>query len=335
MKTKQTNTTASIQKIFSSISTLQVFIIGDVMLDEYWNGDTSRISPEAPVPIIEIKSKTSRLGGAANVALNCKSLGANVHLYSTIGKDENGKKLLHLLEQEKIPTNGLLINPEKITTTKCRIISKKHQVVRLDEENSDPLSQKWEHKFIDHCLRALQIEKPDILIFQDYNKGLLSKNSIEKITTHCKHLNILIAVDPKKDHFFDYKNVDIFKPNLKEIREAFSLNENVDLTLKTLNSYHQLLKEKLHHNISFITLSENGVYIKSNENEKIVAAHQRTISDVSGAGDTVIAVASIIYAITKDAILMAEIANIAGGLVCEELGVVSINKQKLLNEISK
>ncbi len=322
----------TIRSTFSKIKNLKIFVVGDVMVDQYWRGNIDRISPEAPVPIITVNQKDSRPGGAANVALNCKALGAEVFLFTVTGKDLAAKELIHQLNLEKINTEGCLQSGDRVTTIKTRVISKNQQVIRLDEENNEDLSIKDEHRFIDICLRAIQIEKPDILIFEDYNKGVLKLNVIEKILIHCKHVGVLTAVDPKKNNFLGYKHVDLFKPNLKEVREAL----NIQLPLvneKSLKQVHEKLFAELTHKVTLITLSELGIFVQQDKKSHIYPAHLRNISDVSGAGDTVIAVAAALYAVHQDIDLMAFISNIAGGLVCEEAGVVPINVKILLDEI--
>lgn len=305
-------------------------MIGDAMVDNYWIGNIDRISPEAPVPVFTIKEKQSRPGGAANVALNCKALGAHVSLLTVIGKDDQGKTLISQLKNEGINTEMCLQSSERITTSKTRVLCKNQQSIRIDEEITDELSVKDEHRFIDMCMRAIQIDVPDIVIFEDYNKGVLKQNVIEKIIGHCKLVGVLTAVDPKKKNFLSYRGVDIFKPNLKEVKEALDISIK-DVSLQKMNQVHLALRKKLNHTITFITLSELGVYVNAIKGN-IIPAHIRNIADVSGAGDTVIAVASMIYAITKDENLMATIANLAGGIVCEEVGVVPIDKKKLLKE---
>lgn len=313
------------------MSSLKIFVVGDAMLDNYWYGSIDRISPEAPVPIVSIQSKESRLGGAANVALNCKALGAEVYLLSVIGKDPTGNLFIEKLKEKQIHPDFCIQSKERHTTTKTRVIAKNQQTIRIDEEDTHDLSTKDEHHFIDICLRAIQIEKPDILIFEDYNKGLLSENMIEKIITHCKHVGVMTAVDPKLKNFFAYKNVDLFKPNLKEVKEALKI-ELPTLNNRELKKIHSELFQKLQHTSTLITLSEKGVYVNDQHQSLWIPSHIRQIADVSGAGDTVIAVASILYFLSKDIRLSAEIANLAGGLVCEEVGVVSIQKANLLDE---
>lgn len=321
-------------KIFDAIAQLHVVVIGDVMIDRYFRGKIDRVSPEAPVPLVNIETTEDRLGGAANVALNCKAMGAKVSLASVIGEDAEAEILLRLLEENQIEHSLVFKSENRKTTCKTRILSKNQQVLRFDQEIVTDLELKVEHHFIDIVLRFLQIQKPAVVIFQDYNKGVLKENVINRIIQHCKNLNILIAVDPKKKNFFAFKGVDIFKPNLKELREG--LQHPIDpLEIASLEEAHHLLKERLGHKISFITLSENGVFYQNEADRKILPSHHRTISDVSGAGDSVIAVAALVYEVTQNANLMAAYSNIAGGLVCEEVGVVPINKEKLLLEIQK
>jgi rfaE bifunctional protein kinase chain/domain len=284
------------------------------------------------VPVVSLRKRESRLGGAANVALNCRSLGAKVTLASAIGNDSEGKMLEQLAKEAGIDTS-LLQSCKRTTTTKTRVMARNQQMMRLDDEIIDDLSTEDEHPFIDKVLRYLQIEKPQVLIFEDYNKGVLKENVIHRITSHCKELGIVTAVDPKKRNFLAYKNVTVFKPNLKEVREALHL-PLINADKAEMDNVHALLKKELSHAITFVTLSEKGVYY-SNGHSAILPSHLRNIADVSGAGDTVIATASVVYALTKDAHLMAEISNIAGGLVCEEVGVVPIKKELLKQECVK
>ncbi len=323
----------ALTSLFKDMDRLHVVVVGDVMLDNYWWGDVERVSPEAPVPVVALKKRESRLGGAANVALNCKALGAKVTLATVVGNDTDGQLLTRLANDAGIDTDLLMYSQQRHTTTKTRIISRNQQMMRLDDETSEDLYTEEEHPFIDLVLRFLQRVKPDVLIFEDYNKGVLKQNVIDKITAHCCEIGIVIAVDPKTKNFLAYKNVTIFKPNLKEVREGLFMD--VAVTEQDLGTVHKKLQTALHHNITFITLSEKGVFYTDENGSHIIPSHIRSISDVSGAGDTVIATASLVYTITKDAALMAEISNIAGGLVCEQVGVVPIDKQLLLDECDR
>ena len=320
-----------LKKIFDDMSGVHVVVVGDVMLDNYWWGNVDRISPEAPVPIVALSRRESRLGGAANVALNCKALGAKVTLASVIGDDSEGTNLIKLATEAGIDSSLIMQSWRRPTTTKVRILSRNQQMLRLDDEITDELYTDEEHPFIDNILKYLQVVKPQVLIFEDYNKGVLKENVIRLITAHCKEIGIITVVDPKKRNFLAYKNVTIFKPNLKEVREGLNM-EISDVSDKELDKAHSKLNEALHHDITFITLSEKGVFYNNGFSSAILPSHIRDIADVSGAGDTVVATAALVYAITKDVALMADISNLAGGLVCEEVGVVSIKKENLRRE---
>ena len=325
----------NLKELFEKMDGLHVAIVGDVMLDNYWWGEVDRISPEAPVPIVALSKRESRLGGAANVALNCRALGAKVSLCSVIGEDGEGDTLLRLSAESGIDMQPTLRSRTRATTTKTRVIARHQQMMRLDDEHAEDLSIEEEHPFIDLVLRFLQREKPQVLIFEDYNKGVLKENVIHRITAHCREIGILTAVDPKKKNFLAYKDVDIFKPNLKEVREGLNIQLE-RLNVGTLESVHQQLAEALAHRLTFITLSEHGVFAQQQGGEGfIIPSHLRNIADVSGAGDTVIATAAMVYALTRDARMMAEISNIAGGLVCEEVGVAPIDKTLLLAETER
>ncbi len=319
------------EELFGKIASLKVAVIGDIMLDTYWWGKVDRISPEAPVPVVSLQNKEYRLGGAANVALNTVSLGANTILFSVVGNDDDADILLGLLAKEHIHTQRIIKSSERITTNKTRIISRNQQMMRLDAEITNDISLKDEELLIKNIINFIEHDKPAVVIFEDYNKGVLTKTVIETIIATCKKNNIITTVDPKRKNFFAYRNSDIFKPNLKEVKEG--LNVLLDkVTLEALNNVHIQLHDALQHNISLITLSEKGVFVQDENESRIVPTHLRNITDVSGAGDTVIAVASLVYAATKNIMLAASMANLAGGIVCEEVGTVAINASKLLQE---
>jgi D-glycero-beta-D-manno-heptose-7-phosphate kinase len=317
--------------LFQQFNQLKVVIIGDVMLDTYWWGHTDRISPEAPVPVVSLDKKEQRVGGAANVALNTASLGARTTVISVIGDDEDGNDLTTLLNGHHINTHYLVRSKDRITTNKTRIMSRNQQMMRLDAEYTHDITAEMESALFESVNLCFKNNKPDVLIFEDYNKGVLTESLIAKLIALCKEFGIVTSVDPKRKNFLAFKNVDIFKPNLKEVKEGLNLLiEQIDLT--TLDTMHQALQNALNHKISFITLSEKGVFYQMENDARIIPTHVRNIADVSGAGDTVIAVASLVYAATKNMQLAAEMANIAGGLVCEEVGTAAINKSLFLEE---
>ncbi len=319
------------EQLFSKFSSIKIAVFGDVMLDTYWWGNVERISPEAPVPIVSMNHREQRIGGAGNVALNLVSLGAQTSLFTVLGDDEDAKILLSLLHGNNINTNYILKNEERITTNKIRVMGRNQQMLRLDAEVTHDISSENEIQLLENFSSFVKKEKPSVVIFEDYNKGVLTENCIQSVIKICKDENILTAVDPKRKNFFAYKNADIFKPNLKEVKDGLNMIID-DLSASLLNNIHEQLQQHLHHQISLITLSEKGVFIQDENASYIVPAHVRNIADVSGAGDTVIAVASLVYAATKDILLTAEIANLAGGIVCEEAGTIAINKQQLMRE---
>lgn len=322
------------KNLFEQFTEIKIAVIGDVMLDTYWWGNVNRISPEAPVPIVALQKNELRLGGAANVALNLVALGANTSIISIIGKDTEGEKLQSLLEQQNINTTYIHQAADRITTNKTRVISRNQQMMRLDAEITTDVCGETETILLNNIEKYIATEKPEIIIFEDYNKGVLTQNIIEKTIALCKQNNILTTVDPKRKNFFSYVGVDIFKPNLIEVKEGLNVLLD-DINKNILQDIHWQLKDKLQHNISFITLSEKGVFYNDKNDCNIIPTHIRSIADVSGAGDTVIAVASLVFATTKNIHLAAEMANIAGGLVCEEVGTAAINKEKLLIECEK
>ena len=319
------------EELFERFRNIKVGVVGDVMLDTYMWGHVDRISPEAPVPIVALDKKEYRIGGAGNVALNAAALGASVSMLSVMGDDEDGKLLKSKFAEKNIKTDFLLSSTKRVTTNKTRIISKNQQMMRLDKEIANDLGYEDENRLVLGVQHFIAQEKPQVIIFEDYNKGVLSQNVIDKIVGLCRHNGIITAVDPKRKNFFSYKGVTIFKPNLKEVKDGLNIiADGVDLN--ALRHIHGELKAALDHQVSFITLSEKGVFYQSNEEAELIPSHLRNIADVSGAGDTVIAVASLVYAATQNVKWMAEVANIAGGLVCEEVGTVAIDPDKLLRE---
>jgi D-glycero-beta-D-manno-heptose-7-phosphate kinase len=346
-----------LKQLFGELRKIKAGVIGDIMLDTYLWGHVERISPEAPVPVVTLDSREYRIGGAGNVALNLVSLGAQVATFSVIGRDDEGKILEGLLNAHTIDTGYLLKSDARITTSKARVIGRNQQMMRLDSETTRDLAVSEEDQLIGQVERYLEREHPQVMVFEDYNKGVLTPRVIREVIRLCRDHQVVTAVDPKRKNFFLYEGVTIFKPNLKEVKEGLNLLVE-EVRLPILQDIHRQLAEKLHHTISFITLSEKGVFyeaedagaldgakgagaveragaaagVSAADRSALLPSHLRNIADVSGAGDTVIAVASLVYAVTRDVRLMAEIANIAGGLVCEEVGTVAINKERLLQE---
>ncbi len=319
------------KKIIESFAGKRIMIIGDAMLDAYWMGKVNRISPEAPVPVLDVQEKSYKPGGAANVALNIKSLGAIPLLYTILGDDNAGAKMIEILKQEGIKTNYCLLVKNRISTIKTRVLSQAHHILRIDEEQTDELKVKDKLTLQKLILKGINELKPHAIIIEDYDKGMLCQTLIEGIIEQASALKIPIAVDPKHKNFWYYKNVTLFKPNLRELSEA--IGKNIDAHQQnSLLEADKFLRKKLNNNIALITLSEAGIFVSNNTTNYNLPAHVRNIADVSGAGDTVISVAALCLAVNANIKTLAALSNLAGGLVCEKRGVEPITKQQLLDE---
>lgn len=319
------------KKLFDQFNSLTILIIGDVMIDTYLWGSVDRISPEAPVPVLLVGKKESRLGGAANVALNIQSLGATPVICAVIGEDKEGDEFLNLLQQQGLSTKGIIRDSKRPTTVKTRVIGQKQQILRIDSENNNVIETDVSGLLMDTIKQIIQDQQINAIIFQDYDKGVLSAPIIKELVDLADKHEIITVVDPKKRNFMDYKGVTLFKPNLKELKEGLKIELNPTKT-EELDNASDILKQKLDCEMVMVTLSEHGVYMNAKDAKKLIPAHIRDISDVSGAGDTVIATAALCLAAGMDLFKMAAVANLAGGLVCEHAGVVPVNKAQLLKE---
>lgn len=306
----------------------KIAVIGDMMLDCYFWGEVNRISPEAPVPIVELESEFYRPGGAANVALNILTLGANPIPIGVIGDDRHGKIFMDIINENGITKEGLFIDKARPTTAKVRIIAKNQQILRVDREKKNNISEEMENEIINYIKD--KINEFDALIFEDYNKGVLTENIIKETLKLAIQSNKLTSVDPKVNNFFEYKKSILFKPNKKETENAvgFKIKDEADL-----QKAGEILKEKLDCKYLLITLGEEGSAIFYNEDKYIkIPTKARKVADVSGAGDTVIATATIALAAGADILEAAYLANLAGGLACEQVGVVPISLEDLFKE---
>jgi len=322
-----------LKQTFQNFNGLRVLIIGDLMVDNYIIGKVERVSPEAPVPVVDVTHYDSRLGGAGNVALNIKAMGGIPIICSVIGKDKEGEELKGLLEKEGIYSKALLESDKRKTTTKTRVIGNNHQLLRFDYEVKSDIDTVDSFLLEEHFLREL--ESCNVVIFEDYNKGVLHKGNIQKFISKANELGIPTVVDPKKSNFKEYKNTSLFKPNLKEMRDGLSLDEVNSDSLDDIELAIATLEAELHNKRTLVTLSERGVIISDNGNYFRKPAHIRNIADVSGAGDTVIAIASLCVALNLHPSHIAELSNLAGGLVCEKRGVVPVDKEVLFIEANK
>jgi rfaE bifunctional protein kinase chain/domain len=322
----------SAEDLFKVFRTFNVLIIGDVMIDSYLWGKVDRISPEAPVPILQVEKREIRPGGAANVALNIKSLGAIPLLCGLVGNDSDGANFLKILEDNNLPTEGIVSSNDRVTTIKHRIISNAHHMLRVDQED-DKVTNTTELNLLKTRIDSL-LDKAHVIIFEDYDKGVLSEELIKYVTDKANAKGIPTVVDPKKRNFLLYKNCSLFKPNRKELKEGVKTDANLNDSKQLEHTVEELMR-LLSCDSVLITLSEKGVYWTNKDEHLHIAAHHREIADVSGAGDTVISVAALCAAARTNPSVLAALSNLSGGLVCEQVGVVPIDRKLLQAEAEK
>jgi len=312
-----------ISKIFDKVKGKKIIIVGDAMIDSYTLGRIERESPEAPVPIINVEKEKIKLGGAANVALNIKSIGLEPVLCTIIGKDSEGQDFIRLCKKNNLNTNGVITDSSRKTTNKNRVIVDDKHIVRIDNENTHNIDKKLRDEFLEIINK--EAKTSEIIIFQDYDKGTLDRYIINDIIKENKHS--FISVDPKNRNFFNYKNIDLFKPNLNEILEAFN---SVDSSEKNLEKISKELSTKSKINNIMITLSEKGLMIQNDKENFISKTTIKEIIDVSGAGDTVISLATILFYLKLPEKFIGEMCNLAGGITCMKSGVNAIDLKELL-----
>ena len=317
-------------KLFQGFNDKKVLILGDAMIDAYMWGEVNRISPEAPVPVVEVKKHENRLGGAANVALNLKALGAYPILCSVVGTGNRGILFEKLMQEAKLSTAGILSVNKRKTTIKTRVIAGNKHQLRIDEEETSPILQVEE--FLNLTISLMN--DIDVIILQDYNKGVLTPKIIEGVIVSANKKGIPTIVDPKKLNFNSYKNCTIFKPNLAEIKAGMKVDFDIN-NMAEIEKVTAKLRKQLSAKGILLTLSEKGICFNSENKFIHNQAFKRNIIDVSGAGDTVLSVASLCLASSMDYPDLSILSSLAGGIVCEEVGVVPINKEKLLTQALK
>jgi rfaE bifunctional protein kinase chain/domain len=324
-----TITEQQINQLLGAMKGKKIAVIGDLMLDRYIWGRVSRISPEAPVPIVDMESEQVRLGGAANVAQNIKSLGGHPHLLGVVGEDNSGKALIDMLGEQSFPIDGILTDPSRPTTVKTRVIAHDQHVVRIDREDKNDISSPIQKRLLE-ILRRI-IADVDGIVIEDYNKGVLSKHVIKETialgTTHKK----VITVDPKFNNFFEYKDVTVMKPNRKEIEEVLGVRLR---SRDEINATGKMLLQKLNAENVLLTLGEQGMSLfESNGDISHISTKALNVADVSGAGDTVIATLSMSLAAGASMKEAVSVANFAGGIVCGYVGIIPIDPHELKRTI--
>jgi D-glycero-beta-D-manno-heptose-7-phosphate kinase len=325
-------TDVDMQALFEKMNHLRILVVGDVMADAYIRGKVDRISPEAPVPVINVRESDIRLGGAANVALNLKALGAQVMLCCLVGDDAKGQTMVELIEEAEIDARGVVKSPFRPTTIKTRVIAGGQHLLRIDEEDDRPAREEEKTALLKIGLELL--EEADALIFEDYDKGVIFRDLIQTLTVRAREKGIPVTVDPKKRNFADYGGAHLFKPNLKELREGLKIELNPKNQSDIREACERARKELGVEGL-LLTLSENGMAILMGDFFMHTPAMERDIADVSGAGDTVISVATACLAAGCSPQTTLLLANLAGGLVCEYSGVVPVKKDVLLAEASR
>ncbi len=325
----------NLEEAFDAFKEQKVLVIGDAMIDSYLWGDVDRISPEAPVPVITKSRRESRLGGAANVALNLKALGVEPILASVIGNGANALLFKKLLQESQLKKQGIYESNHRVTTIKTRIVSHNQQLLRIDEEMNERLDPETEHAFLNHLLYLMNQEKFNAIVFEDYDKGCITPNIIERIIEQSNKLGVPTLVDPKKKNYLLYKHVTLFKPNFKELVEGLNLTHLEKTDHEQILKAARVMHKEQDIKWMMITLSEAGILISNNAEYKTIPAKIRDISDVSGAGDTIISIAAAGMSAGLSPWIIAELANIGAGQVCEKAGVVPVNRLHLLEESQK
>jgi D-glycero-beta-D-manno-heptose-7-phosphate kinase len=320
-----------LNSLFDAFSGKTVMVIGDLMLDRYFWGKVTRISPEAPVPVVEIESESSRLGGAANVSYNVLSLGAKAVPVGVVGGDAEGELLKRMFRDKGFPVDGILTVEGRPTTVKTRVIAHHQHVVRTDREIRGDIPPEFQERLLQYC--ESRLEGVDCIILEDYNKGLLVPGFIGRIVSRAREKGKMVLVDPKYDHFFDYRGVTLFKPNLKEASDRLGLKLKDEAALREAIG---ILLERLDCRSVLITLGEQGMILQERGKDILkVPTRAKKVHDVSGAGDTVIAVMAVVMAAGGTLEEAAMIANQAAGIVCGEVGIVPVEKPALFQAMSE
>ncbi len=312
---------------FDRIRGMRVLVLGDLMLDRYLRGEVRRISPEAPVPVLDLKKSENRLGGAGNVALNLKALGAEPLLQSVLGKDEEGDMLIELLRENGLDTSGILRSDRRRSTVKIRLLSGGQHLLRVDKEDRFPLSAEEEDFAFRQIKERIAKEQISVTLFQDYDKGYLSPALIEKVLAEARENGIPTAVDPKFKNFYAYRGATLFKPNLKEIRDRLPFEVKPDLS--SLQKAASYLRERLNCKYLLVTLSEHGAFIDDGQQSRLSPTQASEIVDVCGAGDAVISAITLALAAGLGTGEMVQLANMAGAQVCRQVGVVAVDAAQL------
>lgn len=327
-------TESKLRSIFRKSRGSKIAVIGDVMLDKYVYGTISRISPEAPVPVVDIEKTEFKLGGAANVANNIKALDAEPVLIGVIGNDYDSKHYLDVMKTLGLSTAGIIKDSSRPTTAKTRVIAHSQHVLRVDSEIKDDVSLKTRKKILEFFTK--NIKSFAAVILQDYNKGVLTKEMIRQIISVCRKHKKPVYVDPKFHNFFEFRDVTVFKPNRKETADILAMKIDGEESVKEAG---RILIDRLNCEYLVLTRGEKGMMLFDKEKNKTVILNiptrARKVADVSGAGDTVISTIAVMLAGGANMIEAVMLANQAAGIVCEEVGIIPIYKNALIDSYKR
>jgi D-glycero-beta-D-manno-heptose-7-phosphate kinase len=320
-----------LSRIIGNFKKSRVLVVGDLILDEFIWGEVSRISPEAPVPVVWVKNESYMPGGASNVANNLKELGAQVHLIGVTGDDESGAILKGELEKKGINVGGIIIDSSRPTILKTRVVANHQQVVRIDKECVAPIDDNIISKMIDYA--KMTVNDIDAVIVEDYGKGVITPRLLKSLVPVMQKHNKIISVDPKEEHFNYYKGITVITPNNHEAAKAVGFAIKDDTTLRAAG---EKLLDKIKCKICLITLGENGmaVFQRGKPMTHIPTAAQE-VFDVSGAGDTVIASYTLSLAAGADPIQAAHISNCAAGIVVGKVGIAVVTPEELVDRVKR
>jgi D-beta-D-heptose 7-phosphate kinase/D-beta-D-heptose 1-phosphate adenosyltransferase len=318
-------------KIASRFKKARILVVGDMILDEFIWGDVSRISPEAPVPVVEVKSQSYMPGGAATVANNIRSLGGWTSMAGVIGRDEAGRILQNRLSQIKADTNGIISDPARPTSLKTRIVAHSQQVVRIDREKISEISKTIYAKLA--CFIKKTLPRVDAVILEDYGKGVITASMVNEVVWLARKSGRIVSVDPKEENFFSYKGVTVITPNHHEAGRALGIKIK---DTKTLHKAGKELLERLGSQAVLITLGENGMCLFDRDGGIIhIPTVAKEVYDVSGAGDTVIAVFTMALASGASLLEAAYISNFAAGVVVGKVGIATVSPDELRTAIDE
>lgn len=306
-----------------------VLVIGDLMIDHYIWGSATRLSPEAPVPIVNVKNESTTLGGAGNVVQNLVALGAKVIVAGVIGDDPAGTQLIEILESEGVKTDAIIKNNSRTTTIKTRILVGSHQLVRVDREVTDAVSSELENELI--AKLSANIENADVVILSDYNKGLFAPNLTQRLIKIANEHQKKVIIDPKGFNYEKYKGAYLIKPNRKELAEAAKTEKITNIA--DLQRAAETILLQTETNYLIVTLSEEGMAIITNQSSKLLPVKATEVFDVTGAGDTVIATIAYFVALGLPVDEACELANHAAAIVIRHVGSATTTIDEIIKDM--